>query len=190
MALKYKISRAGKLNYLFFDSRIDVGKFFNVVRQQKFSCRWGKLNIYIIGESHAVQFKNKHTSLTEVLAYVRKKKTWVSRAKIIPMSLVNDRFCYKYKNTGLHYQIRIKREKTTLKKISRILSDIRDYPGKNLFLTWPVNKRVCQPSAFTSVNYAIKNNVIKIKTYHFYDNELILVTSCSQIKIKNSNNVK
>lgn len=185
MPLKFKTNSSKRLNYLFIASPLPVAGHFKIIKQQRYSGAFGRLAVYIIGESHAVQIKNKFCALTEVLAYIGKHNLRSINGKKILLIPVKRSFSYRHENECLRYRIRIKKDKVTSRKIHRLLSEIKRYPGHKLFIAWPGNKSLPLPPSFTFISYAVrKNSSVKITTRHFYNNEFILVTSYSKITIK------
>ncbi len=181
-ALRYINQSTDDLVYLFAVNPVNVENNFKIIRRKKYVFASGKLELSIIGESHAVRFRNKDINLTEILACVKNKYLYQISQKSIPIKDSKKNVIYKYKNIFFDYNCFIKKIKISPMAANKILANFKSNSGENkLFFEW--NDK--QSSSFTFMEYKVcRRNYLRISTAHFYRDDSSLVSTSSSIKLK------
>lgn len=189
MVIKYIDQSVNKLNYIFIAGNINVKDYFKVIRQREYSHNIGRLKVYIVGESHVIEFCNGKARFTEILASINNSELnglSLERIPIIGMR-GGSKPAYVYKNDHFEYSFVINKEKCSRSKVLKILSGVRSRPADEVLLfEWNEEKRNGDDTelpSFTCIKHKFsKASFGRIDTLHFYKKEEILVSSRSIYK--------
>jgi hypothetical protein len=179
--LKYINQSTDDLTYLFAIKPINIKNNFKIIRRKKYVSALGKLELLIIGESHAVSFKSKNINLTEILACVKNKYLYQISQKNISIKNLRKKITYKYKNIFFDYSFFAEKTKISSSSAIKILANFKtDMNDNKLFFEWQDKKF---PS-FTFMEYKIyKDNLFRINTSHFYKNDSMIISTVSTFRI-------
>jgi hypothetical protein len=177
--MRYQNLSISELTLYLLETR-DLPESIQVLRHKHLQRSNYRLDLRMVGTSHALSVVTPSSTLTEVVACATIDKTKVPILSVKPMAEAGDEaVCL----TDLRYSIGWEIERFTRIDFLQRVRMLHQRKDSGFYYEFPMESTAFEHVPLTLIEHVCQPKHVRIQTYHTYPNEFGIVTTQTQIKL-------